>query len=115
MGFNEVTAAGQSFSEDTELFGESFTYTAPNGGATAAAMVGVFNQVEIEYQFDEFSTKKLTGLMCVTSKPQWVTAAVTPADRGIITYGAITYQIEKIDGLNTAAEPAYGLTLKKLT
>lgn len=108
MGFNEVTAAGQEFSESTELFGEAFTYS-------NVALVGVFNQVEIEYQLGEFSTKKLTGLICVSSKPQWTAANIAPADRGVVTYGSNTYQIEKIDGLNTAAEPAYGLTLKKLT
>lgn len=113
MGFNEVTAAGQAFSEDTEIFGEGFTYTAPSGGTTTSGLVGVFNQVEIEYQFEDFSTKKLTALMCVTSKTQW--GAVVPGDRGIVTYGAIPYQIEKVDGANTAAEPAYGLTMKKLT
>lgn len=113
MGFNEVTAAGQDFSENPDVFGESFSYTAPNGGATTAGLFGVFNQVEIEYEFSEFSTKKLTALLVVTSKPQW--GAVVPADRGIVTYGGITYQIEKTDGTNTAAEPAYGLTLKKLT
>jgi len=113
MGFYEVTVAGQNFSEGTAVFGESFTYTAPNGGATTSALVGVFNQVEIEYQFDEFSTKKLTGLMCVSSKVQW--GAVVPGDRGIITYGGATYQVEKADGTNTGGEPAYGLTLKKLT
>jgi hypothetical protein len=113
MGFNEVTAAAEAFSEDPEIFGESFTYTAPNGGATTSGLIGVFNQVQIEYQFDEFSTKKLTGLICVSSKPQW--GAVVPADRGIITYGGIQYQIEQSDGLNTAAEPAFTLTCKKLT
>jgi len=113
MGFNEVTAAGQDFSEGTEIFGESFTYTAPNGGATTSGLVGVFNQVEIEYQFDDFSTKKMTALICVSSKPQW--ASVVPANRGKVTYGNIGYQIEKIDGADTAAEPAYQLTLKRLT
>lgn len=113
MGFNEVTAAGQDFSEGTEVFGESFTYTAPNGGQTTSGLVGVFNQVEIEYQFDDFSVKKLTTLIVVTSKPQW--AAVVPGDRGIVTYNSITYQIEKIDGLSTPAEPAYTFTCKKLT
>jgi hypothetical protein len=113
MGFNEVTAAGQSFSEGTSIFGESFTYTAPNGGATTSGLVGVFNQVEIEYGFDEFSTKKVTGIVCVSSKTQW--GAVVPADRGVITYGGVTYQAERIDGTNTAAEPAYTLTCKKLT
>lgn len=113
MGFNEVTAAGQEFSEGTEIFGESFTYMAPNGGTTTSGLVGVFNQVEHEYQFDEFSTKKMTALLCVTSKTQW--GAVVPADRGVITYGGIAYQIEKADGTDTAAEPAFGLTLKKLT
>lgn len=113
MGFNEVTAAGQDFSENSEVFGESFTYTAPNGGSTTSGLVGVFNQVEIEYQFDEFSFKKMTALLVISSKPQW--GAVVPDDRGTITYNGIAYQIEKLDGLNTPAEPAYGLTLKKLT
>ena len=108
MGFNEVAVFGQTFSENTQVFGESFTYS-------GASLIGVFNQVEIEYAFGEFSTKKITGLMLVTSKPQWTTAGVTPTDRGVITYGSITYQIEKIDGINTAAEPAFTLTLKKLT
>lgn len=113
MGFNEVTAAGQEFSENADVFGESFSYTAPNGGTTTSGLVGVFNQVEVEYQFEDFSTKKMTALICVTSKTQW--GAVVPADRGTITYGGIGYQIEKIDGTDTAAEPAFGLTCKKLT
>lgn len=113
MGFNEVTAAGQAFSEGTDIFGEGFTYTAPNGGATTSGLYGVLNQVEIEYQFDEFSTKKLTGITVVSSKPQW--GAVVPGDRGIITYDSVTYQIEKVDGSNTPAEPAFTLTCKKLT
>jgi hypothetical protein len=113
MGFNEVTAAGQAFSEGTDIFGEGFSYIAPNGGATTSGLVGVFNQVEVDYQFEEFSTKKLTALYCVTSKTQW--GVVVPANRGTITYGSIAYQIEKIDGADTAAEPAFGLTLKRLT
>ena len=113
MGFNEVTASVQGFSESTQLFGESFSYTAPNGGATTSGLVGVFNEVEVEYNFNEFSTNKRTALMCVSSKTQW--GSVVPADRGIITYGSITYQVEKIDGANTAAEPCFGLTLKKIT
>ena len=108
MGFSDVVAAGQTFSEATEVFGEAFTYS-------ATSLVGVFNQVEIEYQFGEFSTKKVTGLTCVTSKAQWTAASITPADRGVVTYGSIAYAIEKIDGLNTAAEQAYTLTLKRLT
>lgn len=108
MGFNEITAAAQAFSESTDLFGEQFTYQ-------NTAMVGVFNQVEIEYNFDDVSTRKLTGLQLVSSKPQWVTAGLVPADRGTITYGGIGYEIQKIDGANTAGEPAYTLTLMKLT
>lgn len=113
MGFNEVTAAGQDFSEGSEIFGESFSYQAPNNGTTTSGLVGVFNQVEIDYQFDDFSIKKMTALLVVSSKPQW--GSVVPEDRGTITYNSIGYQIEKIDGTNTPAEPAYGLTLKKLT
>ena len=108
MGFNEVTAFGQAFSENTEVFGESFTYS-------GISLTGVFNQVEIEYAFGEFSMKKITGLMLVTSKPQWTAAGLTPADRGVVTYESVSYQIDKIDGINTTSEPAYTLTLKKLT
>ncbi len=108
MGFSNVVAAGQNFSEDSEVFGEAFTYS-------SASLVGVFNQVEIEYQFNEYSTRKITGLICVTSKAQWVAASVAPADRGVVTYGSIAYAIKKIDGLNTAAEAAYTLTLERLT
>lgn len=108
MGFNETAAAGQSFSESTEVFGESFTYA-------NTSLVGVFNQVEVEYQFDEFSTRKQTALACVTSKTQWTTANIAPSNRGVLTYGAVAYVIEKIDGEDTAAECAYTLTLKRLT
>ena len=113
MGFNEVTAAAQAFSEGTSLFGESFSYTAPNGGSTTSGLYGVFNQVEQEFTLEDFSTKKVTSLICVTSKTQW--GAVVPADRGVVTYGGIGYQIEKIDGVSTPAEPAFTLTCKKLT
>ncbi len=108
MSFNDVTQAAQEFVESTELFGESFTY----GGAS---LIGVFDQVILDYQFGEFSNKKITGLVCVTSKSQWTTAGVAPADRGELTYNSVIYQIEKIDGANTPAEPAFTLTLKKLT
>lgn len=108
MDFNSVVAAGQAHAESTSLFGEAFTYA-------NTALVGVFNQVEIEFQFNEFSTRKVTGLTCVTSKPQWTAAAIAPANRGVVTYGGVAYQIEKIDGSDTASEPAFTLTLKKLT
>jgi len=106
--FNQITAAGQTFSESTQVFGESFTY----GGAS---LIGCFDQVQLDYRFDEFSTRKITALVCVTSKPQWAAAGVAPADRGLVTYGGIAYPIQKIDGANSASEPAYTLTLFKLT
>jgi hypothetical protein len=106
--FYDVAAAGQSFAESTEVFGEAFTYS-------NAALVGVFNQVELEYQFGDFSTRKETALVCVTSKAQWTSANVAPANRGVVTYGSIGYSIEKIDGSDTSAEPAFTLTLKRLT
>lgn len=108
MGFNEVAASAEDFSENPDMFGEAFTYA-------NTSLVGVFNQVEIEYQFNEFSTKKVTAMVCVTSKPQWAAASLTPANGGEITYGAIAYQIVNIDGTNTAVEPAFTLTLQKNT
>lgn len=108
MGFNEVTAAAQSFAEDSSVFGESFSYQ-------NTALVGVFNQVELDYTLQDFSTRKITALVCVTSKPQWTTAGLVPTDRQLVTYGGITYPIQAIAGANTAAEPAFTLTLFKLT
>lgn len=108
MGFNDVTAYGQSFAENSEVFGEAFTYQ-------NTALVGVFDQVVKTFDFSDFSTKKVTQLICVTSKPQWATAGLVPTNRQQIVYGGIGYEIENIDGANTAAEPAYTLTCKKLT
>ncbi len=108
MGFNDVTAFGQAFSENSNIFGEAFTYQ-------NTALVGVFDQVELDFQFAEIGTKKVTQLICVTSKPQWTAAALRPENRQQIVYNGIGYQIEKIDGLDTPAEPAFTLTCKKLT
>jgi len=111
------------FNPDEYLSGTSYTSSTGevwtlSGGAIIVSrveLVGVFNQVEVEYQFDEFSTRKQTALACVTSKTQWTTASITPANRGVLTYGSANYVIEKIDGADTAAECAYTLTLKRLT
>lgn len=108
MSFNEQTAAAQDFSENAELFGEVFTYQ-------NTALVGVFNQVELDYRFSEFSVRQVTALVCVTSKPQWETAGLTPANRQVIVYGGTSYPIQKIDGVGTEAEPAFTLTCFQLT
>lgn len=108
MGFNEVTAAGQSFAENSDVFGESFTYA--NNTFT-----GVFNQVDIDYRFDEFSVRKITGLICVSSKPQWDAVSLVPQERAHVTYGGIDYPIQSVAGPNSAGEPAYQLTLFRLT
>lgn len=110
MGFNDITRLGQQFSEGA--FGESFSYTSPSG-TTTSGLTGVFNQVEVEYQFDEQSTRAVTQLICVASKTQW--GATVPANRGTITYGGIGYIIERVNGTNSSGEPAFELTCKKLT
>lgn len=106
MGFNDITLAGQVFSETQ--FGESFTYS-------NTTMTGVFDWVQRAYELEEVGTRLLTVLVCVSSKTQWTTANIAPANRGTVTYGGIAYQIEDIAGANTAGDPAYTLTLKKLT
>lgn len=106
MSFNDVTQAGQKYSET--VFGEAFSYQ-------STQLRGVFDWVQREYRFEDFSTRIVTELICVTSKTQWVTAGLAPANRGVITYGGITYQIESIDGADTVGDPAFTLTLKKLT
>ncbi len=108
MSFNDVTAYGQSFAEGSEVFGEDFTYQ-------NTALRGVFDQVSQDFGFADESIKKVTRLICVTSKPQWSAAGLVPATRQQIVYGGIGYEIENIDGANTAAEPAFTLTCKKLT
>jgi hypothetical protein len=106
MGFLTTVTAGQLFSENA--FGEAFTYS-------NTSLIGVFNEVDDLYTFAEASTRKTTSLICVSSKGQWTTANVAPANRGVLTYGGVTYQIEEIGGANTGGEPAFTLTLKKLT
>jgi hypothetical protein len=106
MGFNDITLAGQVFSETN--FGESFTYE-------NVSLSGVFDWVQRAYEFEEVGTRVLTVLVCVSSKTQWATANIAPANRGTVTYGGIGYQIESIDGANSAGDPTYTLTLKKLT
>ena len=108
MGFFEVTQAGQNFAERTDMFGESFTYQ-------NVSLVGVFDQVQLDYQFSDASFRKITALICVTSKTQWAAANLVPANRENVTYGNIAYPIQQIAGLNTAGEPAYTLTLFRLT
>lgn len=108
MGFLDVVEAGQEFSENSNIFGENFTYQ-------NTQLVGCFDQVDIEYRFDEFSVRKITALVCVTSKDQWTTAGLVPADRETVTYGGIDYPIQQIAGANSAGEPAYTLTLFRLT
>lgn len=108
MGFNEVTAAGQAFSEGTEVFGEAFTYA-------NVSLVGVFSQVEGEYRFSDQSIRKITALVCVTSKPQWAAANITPANRQLLTYAGEAYPLQQIAGDDSPSEPAYTLTMFKLT
>lgn len=111
--FDDINAAAQDWNED--VMGDAFSYQATSGGSTTSGLVGVFNQVDENYEFSDGSTRKLTSLICVTSKTQWTAASLTPVNRGVVTYGGITYQIDHIAGINTASEPAYSLTLRKLT
>ncbi len=108
MSFNEVTAAGQAFSEDPEIFGESFAYEGTD-------FVGVIDQVVREFQMADFSTRLRTVLTVVSSKPQWVIAGKLPRNRGQITYAGKIYEIHDVAGDDTPAEPAFTLTCFKLT
>lgn len=91
------------------VMGDSFTYD------SAYSFTGVFSQVEIEYQFDEYSTRMQTADAVSTQKAQWTSAGVTPADRKTVTVGGINYSIFKVDGVNSPSEPSYTLYLKRLT
>lgn len=108
--FDDLNAAAADFNES--VMGESFTYTSP-AGVTTSGLVGVFNRVAVAYEFQDFAQRAQTDLVCVASKTQW--GAVVPANRGTITYGSISYTIHEIDGLSTAGEQAFTLSLKRLT
>lgn len=108
--FTDLNTAAATFNQN--VMGESFSYTSPSG-TTTTGLTGVFNQVAQAFSFEDFSTRRETSLICVSSKSQW--GAVVPANRGTITYGGIGYTIEDVDGANTAGEPCYALTLKRLT
>jgi hypothetical protein len=108
MGFFEVASAGQNFAENSGMMGEAFTYQ-------NTSLVGVFNQVSLDYQHADFSMRKITGLVCVSSKWRWEDAGLVPADRQQVVYGGIGYEIQQIAGSNSAGEPCYELTLIKLT
>lgn len=111
MSFDTLNVIGQQFAEDN--MGEAFSYTSTLSVVTSG-LVGVFNQVVADYQFSDFSTRKVTTYTVVSGKSQW--GAVIPGDRGIITDSSGgTYQIENVAGSLSAGEPAYELTLKKLT
>lgn len=108
--FDDINDAAADFNES--VMGESFSYTTL-AGSTTSGLVGVFNTVEMDFTFQDFSQRRETRLVCVSSKTQW--GATEPANRATITYGGNTYAIEKIAGLDTDGEPCYELTLKALT
>lgn len=108
--FDTLNAAAASFNDN--VMGESFSYTPPNGGTTLSGLTGVFNQVAAQFDFEDFSMRRVVDLTCVSRKTQWTTA---PAARGTVTYGGITYKVEAIDGADSAGEPCYTLSLKRLS
>ncbi|NBW14604.1 MAG: hypothetical protein EBR82_42055 [Caulobacteraceae bacterium] len=110
MGFAEINARAGRFAEQT--MGETFSYTSL-ASVTTSGLVGVFNQVEAEYIFEDASQRRQTDLVCMSSKTQW--ASVVPANRATITYGGIAYTIDKVDAADTAGDPWYTLRLKRLT
>ncbi len=109
--FDDFNKAGQQFAED--VMGETFSHTSKAGTVTSG-LVGVFNQVTQDYVMQDFSTRKDTAYTVISGKVQW--GSVVPADRETITdSSAVAYQIHHISGILSAGEPAYELTLKKLT
>ncbi len=109
--FDTLNAAAQDFAET--MMGETFSYRAPNG-VTTAGLVGVFNQVSQDFQFGDFSVKQVTTYTVISSKPQW--GSVVPGDNGqVIDSSGGTYDVNQVAGTSSAGEPAYEITLNKLT
>lgn len=108
--FTDLNAAASSFNET--VMGESFSYTS-TAGATTSGLVGVFNQAQAQFSFEDFSQRRVVDLICVSGKTQW--GNVVPGNRGTITYGSVAYVIEEVDGASTAGEACYTLNLKRLS
>ena len=108
--FDDLNARAGEFAETN--MGESFTYTSI-GGVVTSGLVGVFNQAEAEFNFEDFSQRRSVDLVCASTKTQW--GATVPANRATITYGGIAYSIEGVDATDTAGDPWYTLRLKRLT
>lgn len=112
MDFDSLNRSGQAFAEAT--MGETFSYTPLGMVATLSGLKGVFNLVVQDYEFEDHSIRQRTAYTVVSGKVQW--GVTVPADRGTITDSSGgTYQIESIGGKVSAGEPAYELTMKKLT
>lgn len=108
--FNDINAAAADYNE--ALLGDTFTYTT-TAGVTTGGLRGVFNQAQAQFSMEDFSMRKTVDLVGVSGKAQW--GAVVPAARGTITLASVAYAIESIDGADSAGEPCYTLTLKRLT
>lgn len=108
--FDDINDATADFNE--AVMGETFSYTS-TASVTSSGLLGVFNQAQAEYSFEDFSMRQKIDLVCVSSKSQW--SAVVPGPRGTITYNSVGYVIETIDGVASAGEQCYTLGLKKLT
>lgn len=111
MGFDSLNAAGQDYAEAN--MGEAFSYRSPAGVVTSG-LVGVFNQVVQDFQFSDFSVKKVTTYTVISGKTQW--GAVVPNDNGqVIDSSGGTYDVNQVSGTGSAGEPCYEITLNKLT
>jgi hypothetical protein len=108
--FTAIHGAASAFNES--VMGETFSYTSL-ASSTTSGLVGVFNQAQAAFDFQDFSQRRTVDLTLVSRKTQW--AAVVPENRGTVTYGNVGYTIDSIDGANTAGESCYTLQLKRLT
>lgn len=108
--FDDINGRAAEFAE--AVMGETFSYTSL-AGVTTTGLRGVFNQVESTFMFEDASQRRTVELDCMTKKTNW--GAVVPANRGTVTYGSISYVIDKIDATDTAGDPWYTLRLKRLT
>lgn len=105
MSFDSIIAAAQTSVEN--YVGKSFTYS-------GKALAGVFSDGSESWTFDDFCQRNEVDLICVTSKAQWETNGVSPANRGVVTYASANYVIEAIRGSRTD-DPCYHLALKRRT
>lgn len=111
MGFDAINALGQQFAETN--MGETFSYTDTNG-VSLTGLRGVFSRVDQFFNFEDVGMRKVVSYSVITSCAQW--GNEVPTNNGTVTDSSgQSYNVDDVQGVNTAGDPAFEITLMRLT